>query len=118
MTVFMPSASATRQACCPPAPPKLAKRVFRDVIAALDRDLLDRVGHVLDGDPQEAFGDLMRAAAIADLLGRARQANFSARCPASSGSSEFGPKTAGKWAGFSLPSMTLQSVTVSGPPLR
>ena len=37
---------------------------------------------------------------------------------ASSGSSWFGPKTGGKNSGCSLPSMTLQSVTASGPPRR
>ena len=40
----------------------------------------------------------------------------SSRCVASSGSSPSAPNTAGKNAGCSLPSMTLQSVTVSGPP--
>ena len=35
----MPSASATRQACWPPAPPKHCKRVAGDVVAARDRDL-------------------------------------------------------------------------------
>ena len=37
------------------------QRVARDVIAALDRDLLDGVRHVLDGDAQEALGDLLAA---------------------------------------------------------
>ncbi len=41
------------------------ERVLRHVIAALDRDLLDRVRHVLDGDLEEAGGDRRRAAAIA-----------------------------------------------------
>src|SRR6185312_11036861 len=54
-----------------------AQRVLRDVIAALDRDLLYGVGHVLDGDLEEALGDLGRRAAIAggarDLLGECRE---------------------------------------------
>ncbi len=33
--------------------------VFGYVVAALDRDLLDRVGHVLDRDAQEALGHLL-----------------------------------------------------------
>ena len=34
-----------------------AQHIFRDVIAALDRDLFDRIGHVFNGDGQIAFGD-------------------------------------------------------------
>ena len=34
------------------------QRVAGDVVAAGDRDLLDRVGHVVDGDADEAFGRL------------------------------------------------------------
>ena len=45
------------------------ERVFGHVIAALDRNLLDGVGHVLDGDAEEAVGDLLRGAAAADLGG-------------------------------------------------
>ena len=39
-----------------------AKRVFGDVVAALHRDVLDRVGHVLDGDLEKALGDFFRRA--------------------------------------------------------
>ena len=42
--------------------------VAGDVVAALDGDLLDGVGHVEDGDLQEAGGDLLGGAAAADLL--------------------------------------------------
>ncbi len=45
-------------------------------------------------------------------------ANFSRTIEASSGWSCRGPKIAGNRPGFSLPSMTLASVTVSGPPRR
>ena len=38
------------------------------VMAALHTDFLDRVGHVLDGDLQEAVGDLNRAAVVAGRL--------------------------------------------------
>ncbi len=48
----------------------------------------------------------------------ARVSNFSRTASASSGWSPSGPKTAGNWSGRSLPSMTLQSVTVRGPPRR
>jgi len=34
------------------------QRVLGDVVATLHRDLLDGVGHVLDGDAQKAFGEL------------------------------------------------------------
>jgi hypothetical protein len=43
------------------------QEVARHVMAALDADLLYRVGHVLDGDADEAFGDLLGAAAVAGL---------------------------------------------------
>ena len=49
-----------------------AQRVLGHVVAALDRDLLDGVGHVLDRDPQEPLGHLHGVAriagGIADLL--------------------------------------------------
>ena len=38
-----------------------------DVMAALDRDLLDRLGHVLDRDHQEAVRDFHRRAPVAGL---------------------------------------------------
>ena len=39
-----------------------AQSVLADVVAALDRDLLDGVSHVLDGDGEESGRDLMGAA--------------------------------------------------------
>ena len=46
--------------------------VLGDVIAALDADLLDRVGHVLDRDAQEALGQILGAhLRVAGLLGDA-----------------------------------------------
>src|SRR5262249_27750451 len=39
--------------------------VARDVVAALHRDLLDRVRHVLDGNLDEAVGNIFGGAAIA-----------------------------------------------------
>ncbi len=45
------------------------QRVLGHVVASLDRDLLDRIGHALDGDGQKAFGDLPRTASIAGLGG-------------------------------------------------
>ena len=56
-TRVMPSASATRHACWPAGAAEAAQRVLGDVVAALHRDLLDRVRHVLDGDRGEARGD-------------------------------------------------------------
>ena len=69
-TDLMPSASATRQACCPPAPPNEFITYSADVVAALHRDGLDRVRHVLDGDLDEAVGDLFRRAPVAELAGQ------------------------------------------------
>ncbi len=44
------------------------ERVAGHVVAALHRDLLDRVGHVLDRDLDEAVGDLFGLTAVADFL--------------------------------------------------
>ena len=48
------------------------QRVAGDVVAARDRDLLDRIGHVVDGDADEALGHLVRRHA-----GRARRSRRS-----------------------------------------
>ena len=48
----------------------------------------------------------------------ASSANFTRTTASSSASSPWGPNTFGKNAGWILPSITLQSVTVSGPPRR
>ena len=71
-TRAMPSRSATWQACCEPAPPKQHKRVVGDVDAALDRDLLDRVGHVVVGDGEAAMRQLLGGALDAGRLARPR----------------------------------------------
>jgi hypothetical protein len=95
------------------------ERVFRHVIAALDGDLLDRVGHVLDGDAQEAFATSsgVRGASRRrsrgqgrEFLARRRRRRAAGRRPAR--------RRREMKSGCSLPSMTLQSVTVSGPPRR
>ena len=79
-----------------------AQREARDVVAALHGDLLDRVRHALDGDPQEPGRDLLEPRRVA-RGGRDRRA----RAPrtrrrvaaASSGSSASGPNTRGKNSG-------------------
>ena len=91
------------------------------VVALLHRDLLDGVGHVGDGDAQEAFGHrarvLRRAGRGRDLVGQG---------------GEFRPHHRGierlvalraedrreMRAAGSCRRMTLASVTVSGPPRR
>ncbi len=55
---------------------------------------------------------------VACAISRARAANFSCTISASSGALPSGPKMAGKCLGWILPTQTLASVTVSGPPLR
>ena len=55
---------------------------------------------------------------VARSTSAASAANFVRTASASSGRSPSGPNTAGNSAGSSLPTMTLQSVTVSGPPRR
>ena len=48
-------------------PAEGVQRIARDVVAALHRDLLDRLGHVGDGDLDEAVGDLLGRAPVADF---------------------------------------------------
>jgi hypothetical protein len=101
-------------------PAEAGQDILGDVVAALDRDLPHGLGHVLHGDGHEALGDLDRRHGLAggrqDLAAIA--SNFAMTMSRSSGWSALGPNTAGKKSGDSLPSMTLQSVTVSGPPRR
>jgi gas vesicle protein len=89
-------------------------RYFGDVIAALDGDLLDRVRHVLDGDGEEALGDLLGDLALGRRPSRRTfRARPRRRAPR--------PGRGRRWreeCGRSLPSMTFASVTVSGPPRR
>ena len=42
-----------------------AERIFGDIIAALDRDFLDGIGHVLDSDFKKALGNLFRCEIVA-----------------------------------------------------
>ena len=54
----------------PTCPAKAGHCVLRDIIAALYTDLLDRVGHVLDRDAQEALRQFFRCLAVSDLIGK------------------------------------------------
>src|SRR5436309_2153244 len=47
---------------------KAIEHVASDVIAALDRDFLDRIGHVLDRDLDKSVGDFLGRSTIPDLL--------------------------------------------------
>ena len=49
------------------------ERVARHVVAALHGNLLDRVRHVLDRDLDEAVGDVLRDAAVADVARQRRE---------------------------------------------
>ena len=97
------------------------ERAGRDVMSAPRRDGLDGVGHVVHGDGEEALGDFGGRAAVAgrgvDLVGERRRTRLPTAAR-SRGRSPPGPNTLGKKRGSSLPSMRLQSVTVSGPPRR
>ncbi len=44
------------------------QRIARHVVPAFDGDLLDRLGHVLDRDGQEPFGDLFRRCRLAGRI--------------------------------------------------
>ena len=70
------------------------ERIARHIVAALHRNLLDRVRHVFDRDLDEAVGDLFGRAAVADLV--ASLANAARTASASSGRSCCGPKIFGK----------------------
>src|SRR5207237_7788766 len=48
--------------------PETVQRVARHVVAALHRNLLDRVRHVLDRDLDETIGNQLGRAAVADLF--------------------------------------------------
>ena len=54
---------------------KTLQRIIGHIIATLHRNLLDRIRHVLDGDPEKAIGNLFSAAGNAgcrrDLIGKA-----------------------------------------------
>ena len=96
------------------------ERVLRDVVAARDGDLLDRLRHVGDRDLHEAIGHLLGRAAspVAALTSAARSAKAARTLSTSSSSSCPGPKILREDAAGSLPSITLASVTASGPPRR
>jgi hypothetical protein len=67
--------------------------------------------------PSATSSGVMALPVAAGSLGQAFERS-ARHVSASSGWSAFGPNTLGKNSGRSLPSMTLQSVTVSGPPRR
>ncbi len=88
------------------------ERVVAHIDALGDRDALDRVRHVLHRDADEAVGDLFRRAPVF----AANSPNAVRTRASSNGVSPRAPKIFGKYAPFSLPTMTFASVTVSGPP--
>ncbi len=119
-TCVMPSSSATRQACCPPAPPKQAsvysvtswpRCTLMNLIA------LAMLATAILRNPS-ATCEGVCGVPVAFAISPASAANFSRTTPASSGRSPVVPNTFGKYAGWILPSITLQSVTASGPPRR
>ena len=119
-TVVMPNSSATRQACCPPAPPKQASaKPVASWPFCTDTCLiaLAMLATAMRRNPS-ARSRGSRAWPVAAATSAARAANFSATTAPSSRSSPPGPKIAGKCAGWILPTCTLASVTVSGPPRR
>jgi hypothetical protein len=95
------------------------QRVLRDVVAPRHRDALDGIGHVLDGDLQEAFGQATRRGGAAGGLLHLRGQRVK-RCatPSRSSASSAAGRTPGNHAGWILPSSTLASVVASGPPRR
>ena len=92
------------------------ERIAGDVIAALHGDLLDRVRHVLDRDAEEAVGDFLGRAAVADLV--RERANASRTASRRAAGRARRRRSSGRNRGSSLPTITLASVTASGPPRR
>ena len=65
-----------------------------------------------------ATSSAVRARPVAAVTSAASASKCLRTMAASSGASPVGPKTFGKSSGSSLPTITLQSVTVNGPPRR
>ena len=115
----MPSASATRQACWPAAPPKQHSTwpvtscprcvEMRLIARAMDSQATRMKS---SASCSRAGGSTPAARMLAATAASARRAASSSSAPAPSG-----PNTCGKNCGRSLPATRLQSVTVSGPPL-
>ena len=56
--LFHPQRISDQTGMLPPRPAKAVQQIAGHVMAALDRDLLDRIGHVFDGNADEPFGGL------------------------------------------------------------
>ena len=93
----------------------------KEAFCLANTDVVDLTGDgaawkVDNTDLATACGE--RASPVALEMSAASAVNFARTVSASSASSPFGPNTFGKKRGWILPSMTLASVTVSGPPRR
>ncbi|CFU02243.1 Uncharacterised protein [Bordetella pertussis] len=116
----MPSASATRQACWPPAPPKVVSAYsvtswprcteMRLIASAMLPTAISR-------KPSASCSALI-SRPVAVRTSSAMAAKRARTAATSSGWSASGPNTLGKKSGWILPSRTLQSVTANGPPRR
>ena len=100
-----------------------AERILGHVVAALDRDLLDRVRHVLDGDaagsPRPPASGVRRVAGRGRDLARPARRTSSRTTAAIERLIAVRPEDAREEIRLdACPSITLQSVTVSGPPRR
>ena len=115
----MPSASATRQACWPAAPPKQQSTwpvtsCPRCVeIRLMARAIVSQATRMKSSASCSGAGGSTPAARML----AATAASASRAASSSSGAAPSGPNTRGKNDGCSLPATRLQSVTVSGPPL-
>src|SRR5229473_2684845 len=99
-----------------PGAAEAIERIAGHVVAALHRDFLDGVRHVLDRDLDEPVGHLFGRATVADLARKRserRAYGLSVERLVLVRSENLG-----KNSGISLPAMTLASVSASGPPRR
>ena len=117
----MPSESATAQACWPPAPPNVvsAYRVTSwPFWTEIRFTALAMLATAICRYPSATCSGV-RSSPVRSRISRGEVGEAVAgRAASSSGWSPSGPNTRGKWAGWMRPSMTLASVTVSGPPPR
>ena len=116
----MPSASATAHACCPPAPPNVVSTysvTSRPRCTEIFLIALAMFATATRRKP-DATSSAVVAVPVLAVTSAARRANRSRTTSASRDSSPLGPNTAGKYSGWTRPSSTFASVTVSGPPRR
>ena len=119
-TVRMPSESATAQACWPPAPPNVVS-AYRVTSWPFSTEIrltaLAMFATAICRNPSATCSGV-RSSPASRRTSSASSTKRRRTSSSSIGWSPSGPNTRGKCPGWMRPSMTLASVTVSGPPAR